>query len=385
MDILILTPWYPNPRFPLEGSFVESQALALQKQGVDIRIACLHLSPYEILRPIHHWFRPFKDLEKNLDVIRLEGPFFPKRNKVFTTLWSKTTSQILKTYLEANNKPQLIHAHTLLGAIAAYFLSKKIKVPYVIHFHESSILENRLSSWQKQVLAPALCNASHIFSVSNALKNSIQNNFDFPNPISIIPNNINTDLFYPSKKKQRDPIFNWIAIGDLKPIKQFDLLLYSFKQLIDKKKQSFHLKIIGYGPQKKALQSLIHQLGLKDKVSLMGYLHPAAIPDQIRQSHALVMSSRAETFGIVLTEALACGLPVVSTDCLGPRDIINSENGILSEQQNAESLASAMLQLYQNYESYNAKKIRDYAINNFSDEIIATKIQRVYHKILSPT
>lgn len=381
MKILLLTPWYPNVRFPLEGSFVESQALALRRQGVDVRVACLHLSPFEVLKPMFRWYRPRFCREKDLPLIRIEGPFLPKRNALFTRLWAQTLSRILSRILRKEAFPQLLHAHTYQGAIAAYFLHQKTGIPYVITLHESLFLEKNIPGWVKKVLRPALKGASHIMCVSTALKENLLRHFELNTPVSAIPNNINLVHFHPSTDKPAPPPFRWIAVGDLKPIKQYDRLIRAFHHLHKKQPRTFQLTFVGYGPERKRLEALSRQLGLQDRIHFRGYLSAKAVPVELRQAHALVLSSRAETFGIVLAEALACGLPVVSTDCFGPRDIVRPEVGVLVAEKTAKALAEGMWALYQNYDDFDSRRIREYAAVRFGDNVVSEKIIEIYNTV----
>lgn len=378
MQVLIITPWYPNVRFPLEGSFVEAQAMALAREGMDIKVACLHLSPYEIRQPLYCWHRPIQTTEKGIPLMRLEGPFFPKRNALTTRLWAQYTAQILYRRSKKERLPQLLHAHTHLGALVAFYLHQKTGIPYVITLHESLFLNNKLEPWRKKLLTPAFERAAQVMCVSSALENSIREAFPLSSPIITVPNNIDLELFYPSEKRPPFPPFHWVAVGDLKPIKQLDLLLRAFRLVSEKKEGVFQLNLFGYGPEQKRLEKLCAELGLEKSVTFHGYLSAAAVPDALRKAHALVLSSRVETFGIVLAEALACGLPVVATDGQGPRDIVGPEQGILVEEHNPEKLAAGMMQLFENYEAYRATVLSDYVKKHFSNAVVAKEIKSVY-------
>ncbi len=378
MNVLFLTPWYPNPRHPLEGSFVESQALALAQQGIGVSVACLHLSPFGLSKPVRQWYQLQKSTEKNLDLIRLEGPFFPKRNTLFIKAWAQLVCRLLITLVKKNKQINLLHAHTQLGAVAAHFLSKKTGLPYVVTLHESSFLEKTVLPWHSGLLQPALEGASEVMCVSEALKESVSLQFPSLTNISTVPNNIDLQLFFPKKKRSLYPPFQWIAVGDLKPIKQFDLLIRAFKKISAEEKGIFRLRFIGYGPEQDKLERLVRELELEDLVSFVGYLSPTAVPEQLRQSHALALTSRVETFGIVLAEALACGLPVLATDCGGPSDIVGRDQGVLVTEGSVEAVAEGMLEIYSSYGQYDGKKLREYARTHFEDSRVAKKIIEIY-------
>ncbi|MDD4674446.1 MAG: glycosyltransferase, partial [Syntrophaceticus schinkii] len=102
------------------------------------------------------------------------------------------------------------------------------------------------------------------------------------------------------------------------------------------------------------------------------------------RSNIFVLPSYVETFGVVLIEAMATGLPVVATKCGGPEDIINSKAGWLIETGDADDLADVLRNAYLNYQDIKKQEsyIRQYVINNFSGEVTAGKLLKHYHHVL---
>jgi len=108
------------------------------------------------------------------------------------------------------------------------------------------------------------------------------------------------------------------------------------------------LIIIGDGPLRNELEQLIEKLALKDEVLLMGLRKNPY--KYMAKSDIFVLSSKYEGFPIVLLEALACGLPIISTDCeTGPREILdNGHYGLLVDKNNFDDLTNKMLLLAKN-------------------------------------
>lgn len=128
-----------------------------------------------------------------------------------------------------------------------------------------------------------------------------------------------------------------ISAGRYMSEKGFDRLLKAW-HLIDEQYGDWHLYIFGNG-ERQPYQQIADQLHLGSKVHLMPETNDIA--EEFSKSSIYVMSSRYEGFGLVLAEAMSCGLPCVSFDCpYGPREIItDGEDGILAEDGNIEELA----------------------------------------------
>jgi len=135
-----------------------------------------------------------------------------------------------------------------------------------------------------------------------------------------------------------------LAMGRLVKAKGFDVLIRAWA-IAAAAAPDWNLVIRGEGEERLALTALVRELGLDERVSL-----PGTCPDaSAAYTHASVfcLSSRYEGFGLVLIEAMAFGLPIVSTDCeTGPRELIrNGENGILVEAGDPRALAKGLLEV----------------------------------------
>ena len=174
----------------------------------------------------------------------------------------------------------------------------------------------------------------------------------------------------PDEVFDKPPYAYIIAVGRLVKMKQFDVLIKSYKntQLLDK---NIKLLIFGEGEEKENLQSQINSLGLHSFVLLKGFNQN--VSSYIKQAKALVLSSKFEGFPMVLIEALTLKTPMIAFNCKsGPAEIIKHEiNGLLVENQNQEALSKAMNTLVLNDEFYYQIKTNIEKLSNpFSEEII---------------
>lgn len=132
-----------------------------------------------------------------------------------------------------------------------------------------------------------------------------------------------------------------LSVGRFKPVKNHQLLLHAFKQINDR--PDARLMFLGTGQDEKMLRSLASQLGLADRVIFAGF-HLDPTPFYMT-ADLFALSSNYEGFGNVIVEALACGTPVVSTDCpSGPAEILeNGRFGTLVPVNDAAALGAAMV------------------------------------------
>jgi glycosyltransferase involved in cell wall biosynthesis len=134
-----------------------------------------------------------------------------------------------------------------------------------------------------------------------------------------------------------------VAAGRLVRAKGFDLLLEAFACVVREIPQC-RLVILGDGPERDALLGLARQLGVAEKFFMPGRVsEPGEI---LMNASCFVLSSHYEGFPNALLEAMACGLPVISTACRGPVEILKHEvDGLLVQVGSASALATAMLRL----------------------------------------
>ncbi|NEO14782.1 MULTISPECIES: glycosyltransferase family 4 protein [unclassified Moorena] len=177
------------------------------------------------------------------------------------------------------------------------------------------------------------------------------------NPLASINSRPSMDKLL--ETKGADLTKKWIvAIGRLTHQKGFDILLSAFKKHAGHH-PDWQLIILGEGELRPELENLRDQLGLTDNVIFPGVVrNPFSV---LKRSELFVLSSRFEGLPGVLVEALACGLPVVSTDCpSGPREVIrDGVNGILVPSENRLALATALERLISNEEE--RKRLASYA------------------------
>lgn len=197
--------------------------------------------------------------------------------------------------------------------------------------------------------------------------------------IEVIPNAaIHVSKNYSEVKNKRV-----IAVGRLDYQKGFDRLIQAWKLVQHTGRFSdWKLDIFGQGEWREMLQQMIDKQGLQNTIKINPPTN--AILNEYVHSSLLVMSSNYEGFGMVLVEAMSCGVPVISFDCkCGPKDIIQPGiNGLLVPNGDIQALAYAMMvmmadEAYRKMLSQNARKV----VDTYSEEAVMAQWIRLFTSI----
>lgn len=171
-----------------------------------------------------------------------------------------------------------------------------------------------------------------------------------PYPLDLLPNGINYNRFLSNEKYQIKETLRLVSIGSVKPLKNHIFLINVAKLLLQKKIE-FTLTIIGDGSLMDELKLYIVKNNLQSKVFLVG--SKEKVEQYLWESDIYVHSSKSEALGLTMVEAMAAGLPVVTLDGGGNRDlIVNGFNGYLLNEENVDVFTSTLLKLWNNKELY---------------------------------
>ena len=225
-------------------------------------------------------------------------------------------------------------------------------------------------------------NANLIISVSKNLIKYIKI-YGVRNTFKVIPNTVDTEVFYPAVNKGKPGrIKRLLLVASLIPIKGIPYLLDALGSL-KKKRKDFILDIVGDGPYREQYERYSVSLGLKDKVKFHGLKSKEEISRFMRNSDIFVLPSLWENMPCVLIEAMACGLPIITTKVGGISEIMNKKTGIMVESKNKEELSSAISHMLDHTQDYSKGQIASYAKGKFDFEVIGKRLDNIYKKILN--
>jgi glycosyltransferase involved in cell wall biosynthesis len=191
--------------------------------------------------------------------------------------------------------------------------------------------------------------ASAVIANSSGLRN-LALDFMPSLDIEIIPNGIDTEKFHPAKIQRPGKPVKLLTVSRLIERKRIDLLIKAVSLATDMG-LDVCLNIAGEGNLGGELRKLSRELDVSEKIFFLGRIPSEKMPQIYRENDVFLMSSAHEGMSNAMLEAMASGLPVITTQCEGVEELI-TDNGIVTERADAESLAEALKKLMQNDKSY---------------------------------
>ena len=297
----------------------------------------------------------------------------------------------------------LIHIQTpFVAHYAANKMSKQLGVPCVETYHTyfEEYMHNYIPMLPKGILKAIVrmftrrqCDSVNALVVPSCAMKDVLNDYNISTPAQIIPTGINLQLFDNGNGEQFRKKHNIsedqpvsVHIGRIGFEKNIDFLFHVHKTVVEACPDAIFI-VAGEGPALKHLQHLAERLHLQDNVRFVGYLdRKTELLDCYRAGNVFVFSSRTETQGLVLLEALALGVPVVSTAVLGTRDILLAEKGALIASENVDVFASKVIQVIQDrqLQAYLAEEGKAYA-REWSHEKVTERMVDFYQAVLEQT
>jgi glycosyltransferase involved in cell wall biosynthesis len=223
-------------------------------------------------------------------------------------------------------EPDVIHIHHLWVLVALSRYSRG--VPCFVTIHGTDLKQLSVAPRFKTYVEAGLGNVSHFFSVSRDVMADARTSYGLPrDKVSFIGNGYNEEIFRPDGPAARCREKVILAAGKFVDWKGFRFLIRACEGL----QTPYRLVIAGSGPEEKR-RGLIEEAvrsRVDGRILLTGHIPQAALAEWMRRADVFVLPSINEPFGLVFLEAMACGCPVVASDCGGAKDVIR-ETGLNS-------------------------------------------------------
>lgn len=375
MRVLICAPGYNYIGRHDVSIFALDQAKALKKSGHDVRMCYLDMRSFRRLRA---WGNQ-KFTKDDIEIFTTNFPCGPIPKKIFHKIEMIAARSCLSFVMKDGWVPDIVHTHFLEVSHAFVDVVRERSIPIVMTEHWSMLLGKDVSQNLIDIGCNTYWKANKVLVVSVALKDSLHRNIDGNLDIGVVWNIVDMKFAECLRQQKGKDVCRFLACGTLIKTKGHDLLLKAFARINDK---SSKLIIMAAGPEKSNLQNLAKQLGIVDRVEFFDAYKREQMAEELAKADCFVLASRKETFGVVYIEAMAAGVPVIATDCGGPRDFVNDKVGVLVPVDDVDALAIAMQDMVDGKVKYNSEEIAQYAKDNFFPEVIAAKLTKVYEDVL---
>ncbi|MGH8064836.1 MAG: glycosyltransferase family 4 protein [Candidatus Entotheonellia bacterium] len=392
MKALVLTSLYPNNISPSHGVFIKERMRHVAKlDGCHIKV----VAPVPYFPPLKVSSRwRFSQVRRHeiIDGLEVFHPRYFITPKVGMTSYGLTMFLSLLPLVKRIQRDfdfDVIDSHFVYpDGFAAILLGRVLRRPVVVSARGSDINLYAEFPLIRRLLRYTLRQAHKVIAVSRALKEAMMRLGIGEEKIAVIPNGVDLHKFYPFPKEEARRQLGLphgrvlLSVGNLLPLKGFDLFIKAFKILLDERRETnLHLVIVGEGEARRELSELVVALNLDDRVRLVGEVAHDELYRWYSAADLFCLLSSREGWPNVLLEALACGTPVVATAVGGIPEIMSSRGIGLLTQRSAPAIAAAMAVALDR--AWDAKVIRHYAREHTWDRA-ALAIFRIFASVLEP-
>jgi len=287
----------------------------------------------------------------------------------------------------------ILHVHYAIPHASAAYMAKQIlasngiHIPVVTTLHGTDITLVGKDRTYKPVVTFSINQSDGVTAVSQDLKNDTCKFFEIKKDIKVIPNFIDLNRFQHKAQNHfkiaiapnEEKII--VHTSNFRKVKRVPDVVKIFAKIVEKIPAK--LLLAGDGPERSEVEQLVRELNLKDSVRFLGKLD--AVEEILSVSDLFLLPSETESFGLAALEAMACKLPVISSNAGGiPELNINGVTGFLNEVGDIDGMAANAIYILENQERLDAFKARALAhAKTFDIALIMPQYEAFYQEIIN--
>lgn len=388
-NVLIFASWYPSRVNFLDGDFVErhAHAIALKYQVTVIFISkdlSLKDKTYDLEIEEKGNVKAYKGFYKEY-----KSPFSLVRKIVSQYRYFISLHSIYKKIFREQGKPSILHVYIPMKAgIYALYLKMFKGIDYVVSEQHSYYMPasggyDGRSFAHKYITRQIFQRAQSVHTVSHSLGKILGEKGIINKGFTVIPNVVNDKIFHPAAQKNNDEATKFVTITGNVFHKNTDGIIRALQKVFEKR-TDFSIDIIG--PVNDLLLQQIEQRPLGDKIIFHGAVPYERVAKIMSDADAMIFFTRYETFGCVIIEANACGLPVIASDLpVIHENITDGFNGMFVASENENELADKIIWYMDNKHQFDKDQISAVTSEKYNYETIAAAFHDFYEKAFSPT
>ena len=350
MNLLVLTGFWPTMDNPITGIFVVQQCAAFVRHGCEVRVAQFRniIRPRsELLSPNDFGYQNILSEVVSVTALPEKAIYLPGVPSFNASSIGWSIARYIKRLSMAGYYPDavLVHGMRSIGLSAPYWREfVKGKVVQVIHGVDPKLADQRI----RERFISLIANSAQCFDATVVVGTPLLAHtacLGIKNSV-VVPNGCEIPLMKTVAFSQR-PITErrvLLSVSNLNLIKGIDYTLYALSDIARSMPHiEWEYRVVGDGPEKSRLKSLVVELEIADRVHFLGRLTYDATMKEIGDCDVFCLPSWREAFGIVYLEAMVRGRPVIGCWRNGAQDIVaHGNDGLLVEPQDVESLLNAL-------------------------------------------
>ncbi|MDD5579519.1 MAG: glycosyltransferase [Methylobacter sp.] len=389
--LLVFSSLFPSQRRPNAGVFIRERMFRVKQEIPVVVVSPVPWFPFQEV--IRYWkpnFRPQPDKHEEQEGVQVYFPRFLSIPGLFKS-WDGFFMALgsLPTLSKLRKQFNIIDAHFAYpDGYAATLLGNWLKIPVTITLRGTEVPLTKMQGRKKRMLA-AIKNAKRVFSVADSLKQHVVSLGAEKDKIRVIGNGVDVAKFYPlDKKVARDQLEIpanakvLVSVGGLVDRKGFHRVIEVLPEMVTQYPQLIYLIVGGDSPEgniKERLENQVKALKLEENVRFLGAYPSEKLKTPLSAADVFVLATANEGWANVFLEAMACGLPVITTDVGGNKEVVNDNAlGTVVPFGQSELLLMALLKGLEI--EWDRPRIIQYARENAWDtrvEILVEEFQRV--------
>lgn len=383
MKIFVISRNWPSKQHPQWGIVERDQAVALSTLGHQVFSLYLDIRP----EPHNKKWGITKDIKEGVVVycFYAGSRWAELLKKICPRLQYNMVEALFfflfKRVVKKEGMPDVVYGHFLRYCSRALAIKRKYGIPAVGLEHWSEMCKVVIREDLKRQALKTYPYLDRQLVVSDALRENILRVIGVDT--KVVYNTYGKEFCYKEHVKKDDTV-RFVLTGNLLPIKGYDVVIRAIGENATFP-SNLLFTIIGDGTEKEALQGMIEAYHLVDKVRLVGCKTRDYIVNALQEADVYILSSHSETFGVAAVEALACGVPVIATDCGGSRSYINDFNGILIPVNDVKAMQESISYMFIHYREFDRKRIAEDCKQRFSAEAIAKQLESIFKEVINET
>lgn len=288
-------------------------------------------------------------------------------------------------------KLDILHVHYAMPHAICAILAKDIAkhpVKIVTTLHGTDITVLAIDNAFTSIIRHGIEHSDAVTAVSHSLVQQTNEMLDIDKSIEVIHNFINEQQYHPKNMQNLKYQFGieedtkvLIHISNFRKVKRVQDVIYTYEKV--QKNINSQLLLIGDGPEYGDMVRLVNELGLQDKVQFLGKQNN--ISDILSMADLMLLMSEKESFGLVLLEAMACGVPSIGTNIGGiPEVLTHEETGFIVDLGDSKSAAKYATDLLMDNNKWNvfSENALQHVKKYFASETIVNQYEALYDTLL---